>query len=283
LNRPPRIHIIVLPAAGFINILLLCFSLSISAWAHEDNITGSLGIREMTGRYVPLDLTFLDETGKEVTSRDIFNKPTILTLVYYSCDHICPQMLEGLGIALEKLALEPGRDYGVVTISFDEGDTPKIAEQVKKNYIGLIHRKSLSEDSWRFLTAKGNNIKSLTDAVGFHFRRDMHGFVHPALLIILSPHGKITRYIYASKYAYGVAYPVTFSPFELKTALTDASQEKVFAGRASSLLYCFPHEPKNQETFFSILSIAGWSMLFLLAAFFIYLATTSKKFRGDKK
>jgi protein SCO1/2 len=260
----------------------LCFSLSISAWAHEDNITGSLGIREMTGRYVPLDLTFLDETGKEVTSRDIFNKPTILTLVYYSCDHICPQMLEGLGVALDKLDLAPGRDYGVMTISFDEGDTPKIAEQVKKNYIGLIHRKPLSEESWRFLTAKGDNIRSLTDAVGFHFRRDMHGFVHPALLIILSPHGKITRYIYASKYAYGIAYPVTFSPFELKTALADASQEKVFTGKTGSLLYCFPHEPKNQETFFSILSIAGSSMFFLLAALFIYLVTTSKKYRGDK-
>jgi protein SCO1/2 len=283
LNTSRIIHIIVLPAASFVNILLFCLSLSTSAWAHENNDNGSVGIKEMTGKYVPLDLTFQDEKGKEVISRDIFNKPTILTLVYYSCDHICPQMLEGLGIALDKLALEPGRDYGVVTISFDEGDTPKIAEQVKKNYIGLIHRKSLSEDSWRFLTAKRNNIKSLTDAVGFHFRVDMHGFIHPALLIILSPHGKIARYIYASKYAYGVAYPVTFSPFELNTALTDASQEKVFAGRASSLLYCFPHEPKNQETFFSILSIAGSSMLLLLAVLFIYLIRTSKKFRGYKK
>jgi protein SCO1/2 len=133
------------------------------------------------------------------------------------------------------------------------------------------------------LIAKRENIKILTDAVGFHFQRDMHGFVHPAVLIILSPHGKITRYIYASKYAYGVAYPVTFSPFELKTALTDASQEKVFTGRASALLYCFPHEPKKQETFFSILSIAGTLTLFLLAVFFIYLVTTSRKFRGDKK
>jgi hypothetical protein len=123
----------------------------------------------------------------------------------------------------------------------------------------------------------------LTDAVGFHFQRDMHGFVHPVVLIIFSPHGKITRYIYASKYEYGVAYPVTFSPFELKTALTDASQEKVFTGRAGALLYCFPHEPKKQETFFSILSIAGSSMLFLLAAFFIYLIITSKKFRNNKK
>jgi len=283
LNTSRRINIIVLSATSFISILLLSFSLATSAWADEDNITGSLGIREMTGRYVPLDLTFQDETGKEVTSRDIFNKPTILTLVYYSCDHICPQMLEGLGVALDKLELAPKRDYDVLTVSFDERDTPEIAERVKRNYIGLIHHKMASEDSWRFLTANRDNIKMLTDAVGFHFQRHMHGFVHPAVLIILSPHGKITRYIYASKYAYGVAYPVTFSPFELKTALTDASQEKVFTGRASALLYCFPHEPKKQETFFSILSMAGTSMLFLLAAFFIYLVTTSKRFRGDRK
>ena len=283
MNTSRRIHIIVLPAASFVNILLLCFSLSTSAWSDEKNTTGSVGIKEMTGKYVPFDLIFQDEKGKEVTSRDIFNKPTILTLVYYSCDHICPQMLEGLGVALDKLALEPKRDYDVLTVSFDERDTPKIAEQAKKNYIGLIHHKTASEDSWRFLTAKRENIKILTDAVGFHFQRDMHGFVHPAVLIILSPRGKITRYVYASKYAYGVAYPVTFSPFELKTALTDASQEKVFTGRASALLYCFPHEPKKQETFFSILSIAGTSMLFLLAAFFIYLVTTSRKFRSDKK
>lgn len=237
----------------------------------------------MTGGYVPLGLIFYDEKGKEVRSGDVITRPTIVTLVYYSCDHICPQMLEGLGVALDKLSLVPGRDYDVLTVSFDERDTPEIAERVKKNYIGLIHLKPLSEDSWRFLTADKDDIKILTGTVGFHFQRDMHGFVHPAVLIILSPHGKITRYIYASKFAYGVAYPVTFSPIELKTALSDASQERVFTGRASTLLYCFPHEPKKQETFFNILSIAGTSMLFLLAAFFIYLVTTSRKFRGDKK
>ena len=242
----------------------------------------SIGITQKMGQTIPARLTFADEDGKKVMLADLIKKPTILTLVYYNCSRLCPQMLLGLAEALPQLELTADKDYQVITVSFDANDTPAVARDVKRNYMKAI-QSPFPEDAWRFLTGDPENIQEFCDAAGFTFRKEMHGFAHPVSLIILTPNRKISRYIPISKFSYGVAYPITFSAIGLSQALTDASQEKIGSATNKEFLYCFPHKPQGQQKFFNILTIVGVITIVCLASFFVYLSLTGRKPREGKK
>jgi protein SCO1/2 len=164
----------------------------------------------------------------------------------------------------------------VLTVSFDETDRPMDAREAKKNYIKAIGR-PFPEDTWRFLTGDPDNIMRLSKAVGVRFTRAGHGFVHPEVLIFLSPQGKITRYLQAPTFNYGLPSNMTFSAVDLKTALGDASAGKVFtSGTGVSPLFCFLHEPANQERFFNMLKVSGALTLIGLFVLFVYLISLKK-------
>jgi len=255
--------------------------------AHEEALTeeqaaaAGVGIDDKTGQTIPADITLLDENGSEVRFGDLLGRPVILNLVYYTCDHICPQVMEGLARVLPSLSMTPDRQYRILTVSFDETDTPKIARSRKHDYLTALG-KPFPEAAWRFLTASKASIDRLTEATGFRFRRDSHGFIHPSVLILLSPQGKIVKYMQVTKYTYGQAYPVTFSPFDLDVALTEAAQGKAVTTVQRAVLYCFAHEPPGLEKFFGILSIVGIVTLAAMAAFFVYLKVTEKRYRTDR-
>jgi protein SCO1/2 len=234
------------------------------------------GLDERPGSFVPLDLTFSKEDGERVALKELVDRPTVLMLVYYSCSHICPQFLGGFAGSLAGLQLDPARDYRVLTVSFDDTDRPVDAREAKKNYIKAVGR-PFPEDTWHFLTGDSEDIMKLSDAVGVRFAKAGHGFVHPEVLIFLSPRGKITRYLQAPKYSYGVASPMVFSAVDLKTAIGDASAGKVFtAGTGVTPLFCFLHEPANQEKFFSMLRMAGAITLLGIFLLFVYLRSGKK-------
>jgi protein SCO1/2 len=269
------------------SLCLLALLLPRSAAGHE-NLTprdldaGGIGLEEKTGRLLPPDIAFADETGRIIRLKDLLGKPAILTFVYYSCEHICPQVLEGISQALPRLAVEPGRDYRVITVSFDAADTPQAARGAKRNYLKAIG-KPFPEDAWRFLTGPERSIRELTEAVGFRFRKEIHGFTHPVVLIFLAPDGKISRYYQVTKFSYGSAYPIAFSSFDLNMALTEAAQGKSVTGLKKALLYCFSHEPPGQGRFFSFLGAVGLVTLAALAAFFVYLQVTTRRYRRGKE
>ena len=254
------------------------------AAAHEEMTTAEeaaaagIGIDEKTGQTIPADITLYDESGATVRLGDLTGQPVILNLVYYTCDRICPQMLSGLARALPQLSLAPGKQFRVLTVSFDETDTPGIARSKKNNFI-MAMGKPFPDEAWRFLTGREESIHRLTEAVGFRYRRDSHGFLHPMVLVILSPEGKIVKYMQVTKYEYGQAYPITFAPFDLDVALTEAAQGKAVTGVQKAILYCFAHEPTGLGKFFGILSIVGVITLVAMAAFFIYLKATEKRYR----
>jgi protein SCO1/2 len=213
---------------------------------------------------------------------DLVQKPTILTLVYYNCGRFCPQLLAALATTFPQLELTAGKDYQVITVSFDPSDTPVLARDLKRNYMKAIQR-PFPEDAWRFLTGDHENIQEFCDAVGFTFRKEMHGFAHPVALIILTPNRKISRYIPISKFFYGVEYPITYSAIELSHALVDASQEKIGPATNKEFLYCFPHEPRGQQKFYNILTIVGIITIVCLILLFVYLSLTGRKLREGKK
>jgi Uncharacterized protein SCO1/SenC/PrrC, involved in biogenesis of respiratory and photosynthetic systems len=112
----------------------------------------AVGIVEHLGETVPLDLEFRDESGRTVRLGDLVDRPTVLSLVYYSCPGICTPLLTGLAEVLNLMDMRPGEDYRVITVSFDASDTPKLASEKKRNYLNLIDRREFPAEAWSFLT-----------------------------------------------------------------------------------------------------------------------------------
>jgi protein SCO1/2 len=256
----------------------------LSCYAHADQQSADGGdwLNERLGSTIPGNIILRDESGADVRLKDLIDKPVVLILVYYHCSHICPQMLFGLAETLSGLDLVPGRDYRAITLSFDDSDTPLDARTQKINYIKAINR-PFPEDSWKFLTGDRDNIEKVSRAAGIRYEQVMHGFIHPEVLIFVSPGRKITRYLHVSTSAYGLQYPVTFSNVEFTGALMDASKGIVGSPVRTTPLLCFPREPEQQERFFHLLSVMGVITLLLLLALFIYLNVTSRKSSGGRR
>ena len=270
-------------------ILLSIISVTGPVYGHQDNSPVPPGVIEKTGQLLPGDLTFSDEEGKRVKLSALIGKPTILTLVYYSCADICPQMLGAVASTLGSVRLEPGRDYRVITISFDEEDNPVLAKRSKGNYLKAIGR-PFPPDSWLFLTGNRENITRITDSVGFSFRRETVtgsvgfgtrkeslGFVHPSVLIFISPEGKITRYLYVDQSHYGTLAPIIFSNVEITTSLVDAAQGRAWTGARNPIRLCFPRLSEKEAGFYTLTATVGAATLICLVAFYIYLRRTGKK------
>lgn len=228
------------------------------------------GLDEKTGNSVPLDLTFTNENDQNVTLKELIDRPACLVILYYDCSHICPQLLGGLAKSLDNLQLVPGKDYRVITLSFDDSEKPEEARAQKRNYIKAINR-PFPEEAWQFLTGDRVNIRKLTDAVGIKYKKEEHGFIHPEVLIFISPRGVITRYLNVQKFNYGVADPMFFPALDIKSAFLDAAAGKISTGGSATPLYCFLHEPANQENFFNLLKVSGTLTLLAFVLLFLYL------------
>ncbi len=231
---------------------------------------------EKTGHSIPSGIRCVNDRGREFPLLDLVDRPTILSLVYYNCEHICPQLLSGLGQLIQSLALDPKRDYRVITLSFDSEDTEREAALARRNYTKPLGS-GFPEETWSFLVAAQRDIEELTGALGFSFQKEEHGFTHPAILAIIAPGGKICRYVYASKYHYGVGYPVTFSKVDIAQSLRAAGRGETSSGARGPLLFCFPHEPERQIESLRLMRAVGWGTLVGLAILFVYLAAGRKR------
>jgi protein SCO1/2 len=253
-------------------VLLAIMLAPASSFGHESTATKTdISIDEKLGNYLPADAVFFDENGKKINIKKYIDKPTIIAPVYLGCSHECPLLLSGLAQALGKLELvQPGKDFQVITLSFDNKDTPRIAADKKVNYIKLIG-KPFPEDAWKFLTGDEANIRKFTDAVGFKFQRDGADFSHPVTLVVISPTGKIIRYLEG----------VSFLPFEVMMALNEASEDRVGSPARRALLYCFSYDPLKKSYVFNILKVTGTVMVLFVGSFLAYLLITTKKKRGS--
>lgn len=253
-------------------VFVACFQNSIHAHVEQPKDQSSIGIDEKLGQTVPLDLLFNDENGNKISLRQLIHSPTILALVYYHCPDVCSFLLFNLAGVLKKLGSEPGKEYTVLAVSFDEMEKPDLALQRKKIYLKMIER-PFPEDAWRFLTGDKENIRKLTDAVGFHFRREREDFLHPVSLILLSPDGKITRYIYGTD----------FLPFDLKMALLEASEGRVGPTVSKVLRFCFSYDPKGRKYVFNTLKVTGIVTLLFALSFIAFLVFKGKRRQTEEE
>jgi protein SCO1/2 len=196
----------------------------------------SVGIDQKLDQQVPLHLRFRDEAGREVPLSKFFTsgKPVILALVYYRCPMLCTQILNGLEGSLKGVSFNPGRDFEVVSVSFDPGDTAEIAAGKKQMVLQRYHRPDTA-NGWHFLTGDESNIQALTNAVGFHYKYDAatNQFAHASGIMILTPEGRLSRYFYGVEYA----------PRDIRLGLVEASQNRIGNPVDQFLLFCFHYDP----------------------------------------
>lgn len=196
-----------------------------------------VGIDQRLNQSVPLNLVFKDESGRAVPLSTYFHdKPVLLALVYYQCPMLCTRILNGVVDSLNQVPFSPGRDFEVLSVSFDPKDTPDLADAKKKTYLAHYGRQGTAA-GWHFLTGDDANIEALTKAVGFHYRYDpaTGQFAHASAIMLLTPGGRLSRYFYGVEYA----------PKDVRLGLVEASHEKIGSAVDQILLFCYHYDPST--------------------------------------
>jgi protein SCO1/2 len=200
-----------------------------------------VNVLEKLGETVPLDLVFTDSTGKKVKLSQLVGdgKPVLLAPVYYGCPMLCSLTLNGMVGALRQQSWKLGDQFRVITVSFDPTEKPELAAKKQAGYLGALGLDMTHADDWAFLTGDKANIAALMDAIGFQYRWDAvnKAWDHTAVLIALSPEGKITRYLY------GVQYP----PLDVRMALFEASHGRVGTTLERALLRCYAYDASTKS------------------------------------
>lgn len=204
------------------------------------------------GESLPLGLAFRDESGRPVRLGDFFGKrPVILVLSYYECPMLCPMVLDGLVRAFKPLTFEPGRDFEVVVASIDPGETPKLAAAAESRTLERYGRPRTAA-GWHFLTGDQAAVSALADAAGFRYVYDKERdeYAHAAGIIVLTPGGKVSRYLFGIDYA----------PRDVRLALLDSTGGKIGSAIDSAFLFCFHYDPamgRYSVATFRILRVAA--------------------------
>jgi protein SCO1/2 len=240
-----------------------------------------IGFDQNIGQTIPLDAEFRDESGRAVRIGDYFGKrPVVLLFAYYDCPMLCTQVINGLSTALGVLSLDPGKDFEIVTVSFDPRDTPRSASEKKAHYIERYHKPGAPE-AWHFLTGTEPQIERLTAAAGFRYVWDKptNQFAHPTGVIVLTPDGKLARYLFGIEYG----------PRDLRFAIVEASQGRVGNAVDSLLLYCYHYDPMTGRyglVVMRALRVAGAGTVLALGAFIVVMVrrerTGNRATRGTK-
>jgi protein SCO1/2 len=225
-----------------------------------------VGVDEKLGGQVPLDLTLTDEDGRPVQLRTLIDRPTVLTLNYFRCTGICTPLLNGIVDVINGTRVAPGKEFQVITVSFDPRDTAEIALQKRTNYLGQITR-PFPPGAWRFLTGSGPTTKTLCDAVGFKFKPQGDGFIHAGVILFLSPRGVVTRYMYG----------VRFLPADFEIAALEASRGEVQPTIGKFLSFCFTYDPQGRRYVLNVTRLVGAAILLLAAAFAIVVARRGRR------
>lgn len=247
-------------------LTLIALSFLVISWGQrptEDQI--EIGVYEKLGDVIPLDLTFYNESDSLVTLGSLIDKPTILSFVYFDCPGMCSPLLSGISDVVGKLDMKLGRDYQVITISFNTHDTPEKARIKKVNFVQNISQEN--REYWKYLTGEEENIKAITHAVGYKFKPQGFDFAHPSLIILLSPEGKITRYLYG----------IEFLPFDLKLAIIEAQKGLPMPTINRIIDFCFAYDPGQKTYGLQVTKVVGIITIFIAVIVFISLLITGRR------
>jgi protein SCO1/2 len=230
-----------------------------------------IGFDQRIGETLPLDVRLRDEHGRDVVLRDLFRgRPVVFSLVYYECPMLCTLSLNGLVSALDVLKMEPGRDFDLITVSFDARENPEQAGKRKKVYLNRYARAG-AEGAWHFLTGERAELERLTKAVGFRYVWDPETsqFAHAAGVVVVTPSGVISRYLYGIEYA----------PKDLRLALVESAAGRLGSPVDSFLLACYRYDPVHGRYGAYAMGLLRLAALATLAALVGFVAVSLRRER----
>jgi len=228
-----------------------------------------IGFDEKQGQYAALDVKLVNEKGDSVLLKDVISKPTILNLVYFNCPGTCSPLMWGVSKFMDTLDLELGKDYDVLTVSFDPTERIDLGIKKKKSYISTMVRKK-SAENWHFFVSDSANIAKLTKSVGFNYRWINNQYVHPTGLIALAPDGKIVRYLRG----------IEFLPFEIKITMVEAADGKIGPSINRLLAVCYSYDEQGNKFVFNVTRVSAIIISFIAILFFLYLALARIKLKN---
>lgn len=253
--------------ALFASYLLVVLSLPCNAEAQPNNSRleelQGVGIDEYLGDFIPLDAKFATSSGDSVTIGSLLKsgKPIILNPLYFECPMLCGLVIDGVLNVADELAWTPGKEYHIISFSIDPEEDHMLAAQYKEKYTSKLN-KNIAQDGWYFLTGSKKEIDKVIDAIGFKYT-EVAGtgeFAHSAAIIMLSPDGKITRYLYGIQY----------NEFDVRNALYESAEGKIGSTAEKLLMYCYQYDPDSNSYVpiaINFMKIGGLATLIILGIF----------------
>ncbi len=262
--------------------MLAVFLTSQSAQAQVNRETPDalqdLGIDEHLGDYIPLDARFATSEGDSVVLGDLLEdgKPVLLNPLYYECPMLCGLVIDGVINVVDELAWKPGKEFIVISISIDPEENAELAAKSKKNYLAGMD--STAKAGWHFLTGKKDQIDKVIEAVGFEYKEiEKTGeFAHSAAIMLLSPEGKITRYLYG----------ISYDSFNVRSALYESADGKIGNTVDKLVMFCYQYDPDSGSyapVAINIMKLGGLATLIILGIFLGVLWLREKRKKTTSK
>ncbi len=260
-----RLTLGIMAASILLTVLAVATALfppRLRAHTAQDELLPDVGVDEKLGAQLPLDLAFSDQDGKPVRLGDyLTGGPAVLTLNYYSCPMLCPLIFRNLTNTVNAIqGLSLGKDFRIVTVSIDPEETTARARDKAQETWRMLPALADPQRRWPFLLGQAPEIDRLTKTVGVRYvRLEKNDFAHPSVLVVLTPQGKVARYLYG----------IEQRPADLKLALVEAAGGRI-GGSAflnQVLLYCYHYDPVGKKyalAAMNIMKIAGGAVLLLL-------------------
>ncbi len=271
---PPRVHAALAALLAVIFVVSSARAQILSKGLPED--MQGVDVIEQRGAEVPLDLKFLDAQGNTAKLGDYFDgrRPVVLILGYYDCPLLCTLVFNRAQAAFNELGFVLGKDYRALAVSFDHTDTTsQAAAQQAAMLAGIRKTQGPPEQAWAFFTASARNARALADSVGYTYKflPESGEFSHPAAIVILSPDGVVSNYLY------GVEYPAK----QLRLALLDAAKGEIGNAFDRVILFCYHYDPTTgawSVNAFRVMQIAALATVLLLGSFLAWLfVSTARK------
>jgi protein SCO1 len=242
-------------------ICILFYLASLSLFSQENKLVEpEIGIAEHLDSIVPANIQIINEQGDTVFLRSLIDKPTVLNLVYFRCPGICTPLMDGIADMVSKSDLVIGKDYQILTVSFDPREGIDLAKNKKKNYLKLVKKEGVAS-GWKFFVGDSLNIANITRFFGFKYKRNGNDFIHAAAILVLSPQGKITRYHYGT----------FFQPFEFKMSVIEANKGLSQPTVNRVLQYCFKYDTQGKRYVLNVTRVSATIIIFLALFLFLFL------------
>lgn len=251
-------------------LLLLCMLSPASAQDREELLKKASLTQKMNAQ-IPLDLTFRDESGKDVRLAQYFHrKPVMLNLIQYRCTMLCSEEMKALAESLRELKFNIGDQFDLITVSIDHRERPDLAAEYKESYIKQYGRPGAAA-GWHFLTGDESAIRRLADSVGYRFTYDekTDQFVHPDAVIVLTPEGHVARYF----------FHLTYPPRDLRFALIEAAANRIGSPLDAFALLCFHYDPTTGKyglALMKVLRLAGVATVLILGSAVVLMSRRSR-------